>query len=72
MLDCGINKININTQLQIIWATEVRKYLEKNKEVYDPRKIIGSGRAMMIEKVKEFILEFSRNNSTKEHINNKI
>jgi len=71
-IDCGINKININTQLQIIWATEVRKYLEKNKEVYDPRKIIGSGRAMMIEKVKEFILEFSRNNSTKEHINNKI
>ena len=40
---CGVVKININTDLQYAWATGVRKYLEFDKEVYDPRKIIGSG-----------------------------
>lgn len=40
---CGVSKININTDLQIAWSNEVRKYLEEKKEVYDPRKIIKSG-----------------------------
>ena len=41
---CGVAKININTDLQYAWAENVRKYLEYDKEVYDPRKIIGSGK----------------------------
>ena len=40
---CGVAKININTDLQYAWAEGVRKYLEYDKDVYDPRKIIGSG-----------------------------
>lgn len=40
---CGVCKININTDLQIAWTKAVRKYLECNKDVYDPRKIIASG-----------------------------
>ncbi len=40
---CGVSKVNINTDLQLTWATAVRKYLEYDKEVYDPRKIIKSG-----------------------------
>lgn len=40
---CGIAKININTELQIAWSTEVRNFLATNDTVYDPRKIIGSG-----------------------------
>ena len=40
---CGVAKVNINTDLQIAWASAVRKYLEFDKNVYDPRKIIKSG-----------------------------
>ena len=39
----GISKININTDLQIVWANDVRKYLNENEKIYDPRKIISSG-----------------------------
>ena len=42
-IECGICKININTDLQIVWSKAVRQYLEKNKNAYDPRKIISSG-----------------------------
>ena len=42
---CGVCKININTDLQTAWSCAVRKYLEYNKDVYDPRLIIGSGEA---------------------------
>lgn len=39
----GISKININTELQQAWHEGVLKFVENKKEVYDPRKIIGSG-----------------------------
>lgn len=42
-IECGICKININTDLQIAWSNELKKYLNHNKEIYDPRKIISSG-----------------------------
>ena len=42
-INCGICKININTELQVKWSKEVRKYLKDNNDVYDPRKIIKSG-----------------------------
>lgn len=41
-INCGICKVNINTELQIVWAQAIKKYLENNIE-YDPRKIISSG-----------------------------
>ena len=40
---CGVAKININTDLQIIWTNSVKLFLQGNKKVYDPRKIIKSG-----------------------------
>ena len=43
----GITKINVNSDLQYVWSEAVRKYLEENKEVYDPRKIIYSGKDAM-------------------------
>lgn len=46
-IKCGTSKININTELQIEWAIGVRNYLENNKDVYDPRKIISSGEKNM-------------------------
>lgn len=49
----GINKININTELQIAWANEVRKFLKENEIVYDPRKVISSGEKAIKNVVKE-------------------
>ena len=40
---CGISKININTDLMLAWSSSVRNYLNYEKTVYDPRKIIKSG-----------------------------
>lgn len=42
-IDCGISKININTELQQVWAQGVRENLNINNDVYDPRKIIKFG-----------------------------
>lgn len=49
----GINKININTELQIAWASEVRKFLKENETAYDPRKVITSGEKAIKKVVKE-------------------
>lgn len=49
----GINKININTELQIAWASEVRKFLKENETAYDPRKVITSGEKAIKKIVKE-------------------
>lgn len=54
-IKCGICKLNINTDLQIVWSKAVRGFLEVNKEVYDPRKIIKSGEEAMRNMIKEKI-----------------
>lgn len=51
----GICKININTQIQIVWAKEVRKYLFKNKKEHDPRNIIKSGEASVKKLVEDYL-----------------
>lgn len=50
---CGICKLNINTELQIAWSNAVRIFLEKDKDVYDPRKIIKSGEDAMKDAIKK-------------------
>ncbi|MBE6146716.1 MAG: class II fructose-1,6-bisphosphate aldolase [Firmicutes bacterium] len=55
---CGINKININTELQIAWHQAVKKFIEENPNSYDPRKVIGSGEQAIKEKVKEKVNMF--------------
>lgn len=42
-IKCGICKLNINTELQVVWTKAVRSFLNENKDVYDPRKIIKAG-----------------------------
>ena len=42
-IECGISKININTELQVNWSKGVKEYIKNNNEAYDPRKIISSG-----------------------------
>ncbi|MGN0973635.1 MAG: class II fructose-1,6-bisphosphate aldolase [Bacilli bacterium] len=58
-ISSGINKININTELQIAFKNEVTKFIKKNKKVYDPRKIIGSSEIKIKSIVKEKIKLFS-------------
>ena len=55
---CGISKININTDLQAVWSNAVREKLENDKEVYDPRKVIGSGETAMKTRIKELVTLF--------------
>ena len=43
LVESGINKININTDLQIAWARGIKKYLKSNKKEYNPRKILEPG-----------------------------
>jgi len=50
-IKCGISKININTELQIVWTNSVREFLLNNNE-YDPRKVIKSGEKPMKEAIK--------------------
>ena len=42
-INCGICKININTELQIAWTKGVREKLNNDDNVYDPRKVISAG-----------------------------
>lgn len=60
-ITCGICKLNINTDLQIVWAKDVREFLNENYTVYDPRKIIKSGEQAMKEKIKEKIYLLNSN-----------
>lgn len=52
-IECGISKININTELQIVWSDAVKEFIKENSNVYDPRKIISSGKEKLKEKVRE-------------------
>ena len=61
-IECGINKINVNTELQIAWSNGVRKGLEENKEVYDPRKIIKFGEENLKKVVKNKLVLFGSTN----------
>lgn len=58
-ISCGISKININTDLQAVWSNAVRNKLEKDRDVYDPRKIIGSGEEAMKTRIKELVTLFN-------------
>jgi len=52
-IQCGISKININTELQIAWHDEVLKFIVNNRETYDPRKVISSGKEAIKKSVEE-------------------
>lgn len=57
-ISCGISKININTDLQAVWSNAVRERLATDNEVYDPRKVIGSGEEAMKKRIKELVTLF--------------
>ena len=57
-IECGISKININTELQIAWHDAVVTFVKENGSVYDPRKVIGSGQASMKKAIQDKINMF--------------
>lgn len=60
-IKCGIVKVNINTLLQVEWSKGIKKYIEENPDIYDPRKIIASGKENMTNKIKEIIYLYNKN-----------
>ncbi len=58
-IECGICKININTDLQIVWTKAVREFLNIDKSVYDPRKVISSGEIEFKKRVEEKVRLFN-------------
>uniref|UniRef100_A0A7C4XDL7 Class II fructose-1,6-bisphosphate aldolase n=1 Tax=candidate division WOR-3 bacterium TaxID=2052148 RepID=A0A7C4XDL7_UNCW3 len=54
----GICKINVDTDLRIAFTAGIRMYLAKKRSDFDPRRILGAGRKMVKEVVKEKIKLF--------------
>ncbi len=46
-IKCGISKINVNSDIQYVWMEAVKQFINNNPNVYDPRKIIYSGKDAM-------------------------
>ena len=42
-IDCGVSKINFNTELQMVWKRSLDNFIVMNPNIYDPRLVIGSG-----------------------------
>lgn len=58
----GICKLNINTDLQVVWTRAVREHLKEDSAIYDPRKVIKSGERAMKEEIdKKIVLLGSKN-----------
>ena len=61
-ISLGICKINVNTAFQQAFSAKNREILVEDKEIYDPRKILGPAKDAMKEKVIEKIRLFGSNN----------
>lgn len=61
-ISLGVSKINVNTELQLVFAAATREYIEAGKDTqgkgYDPRKLLAPGSAAIREKVKAMMAEF--------------
>lgn len=56
-ISLGVSKINVNTELQLVFAAATRKYIEEGKDLqgkgYDPRKLLAPGYEAMKAIIKE-------------------
>ena len=56
-ISLGVSKINVNTELQLVFADATRKYIEAGKDLegkgYDPRKLLAPGAEAIKATVKE-------------------
>ena len=64
-ISLGICKINVNTDLQLVFAEATRAYIEAGKDQqgkgFDPRKLLKGGRDAIVVRTKELIEEFGSN-----------
>ncbi|MBO7703692.1 MAG: class II fructose-1,6-bisphosphate aldolase [Solobacterium sp.] len=65
-ISMGVSKINVNTELQLVFADATRKYVEAGKDLegkgYDPRKLLKPGADAIIAKTIELIKAFGSDN----------
>ena len=65
-ISLGVSKINVNTDLQLVFAAATRKYVEAGKDLegkgFDPRKLLKPGRDAIVEKTKDLMEEFGSTN----------
>ena len=65
-ISMGVSKINVNTELQLVFAAATRKYIEEGKDLegkgYDPRKLLKPGTDAIIAKTIELIKAFGSDN----------
>ena len=54
-ISLGITKVNIDTDLRLAFTAGIREILSEKPELFDPRKIIGAGRSLIKEVVKNKI-----------------
>lgn len=61
-ISLGVSKINVNTDLQVVFAKATREYIEAGKDQqgkgYDPRKLLKPGREAIVERTKELMEQF--------------
>lgn len=61
-INLGVSKINVNTELQLVFAEATRKYIEDGKDLqgkgYDPRKLLAPGSKAITDKVTSMMKEF--------------
>lgn len=55
---CGINKINIDTDIRQAFHRAVKKFVSENPDAYDPRKILTPARDAMKDVIKEKMVMF--------------
>lgn len=62
----GVSKINVNTELQLVFAEATRKYIEEGKDNqgkgYDPRKLLAPGTEAIKSKVMKMMNDFGSSN----------
>ena len=61
-ISLGVSKINVNTELQLVFAAATRAYIEAGKDQegkgYDPRKLLKPGAEAIVAKTKELMVAF--------------
>lgn len=65
-ISLGVSKINVNTELQLVFQDATRKYIEAGKDLegkgYDPRKLLAPGTDAIKNKVVAMMKEFGSAN----------
>ena len=65
-ISMGVAKVNVNTELQLVFADATRKYIEAGKDLegkgYDPRKLLAPGCQAIRDEVKDRVAVFGSAN----------